>query len=555
MADDAPVVLEPGQEGLGKAGRQMTVAALVISIFLLVGKLAGYGKHMVLAHFFGNSRATDAFYTLYNAVIFNLYTKVEKLMRPTYLPQFVRVHDREGEEAAWHVASGAALLQMSTLLVIAAGLIVLARPLLRALWPELSSDAETLGVAVVMLRIMAPALVLFSLSIMPELTLHAYKRFTLPAIAEASFRTGLVLVLLAGVYLVWQPEDPTGIYAAAVAVAIGGALRLVVQLPGLASKLGMLRLMAFWRDPTIRVMMGLMVPVVAGLIFSFLRTVADTIFADRIGEGTYTCLTFGRAMTDAPLQILPLAVSFVVYPFLSQWAVQDDKARLGLTLVGMTRAMAFIFLPATFALMVLAHPIVSLLFEHGKFGAEGVDLAALALYCYAPVIVFTAVEGSICNWYFAVKDTLTPNVAGVAGVIIHVAIGWYGTFVLGGSVAAIALALTVSKSLKVAALYLLLRGKVTGVDGAAQVRWVTRVLLAVAVMAVAVWFTFGWLRGALAGWQPPIGGDKMKTLSLLSGVGLVALVVYMAGAWVFGVEEVRYAAKRVGEKVRRRSGE
>lgn len=552
MEEDAPVVPEPAQEGLGKAGRQMTVAALVISVFLLAGKLAGYAKHMLLAHFFGPTRATDAFYTLYNAVIFNLYTKIEKLMRPTYLPQFVRVHDREGEQAAWRVASGAVLLQTSALLVLAAVLIIFARPLLRALWPELSSDPETLGVAVVMLRIMAPALVLFSLSIMPELTLHAYKRFTLPAIAEAAFRTGLVLVLLAGVQLVWHPEDPTGIYAAAVAVAIGGVLRLLVQLPGLAGKLSMLRLVAFWRDPTIRVMMGLMVPVVAGLLFSFLRTVADTIFADRIGEGIYTCLTFGRAMTEAPLQVLPLAVSFVVYPFLSQWAVQDDKTRLGRTLVGMTRAMAFIFLPATFALMVLARPIVSLLFEHGKFGAEGVDLAALALYCYAPVVVFTAVEGSICNWYFAMKDTLTPNVAGIAGVILHIAIGWYGTFVLRGSVAAIALALTVSKSLKVTALYLLLRGKITGVDSAAQARWAIRVLLAVGVMAVAVWFTFGWLNAALAGWEPPLGGHKVRTLGLLSGVGLVALVVYLAGAWAFGVEEVRYAVKRADEKVRRR---
>ncbi|MCD6351262.1 MAG: oligosaccharide flippase family protein [Armatimonadetes bacterium] len=533
------------QQSLSKAGRQMTISAVVISVFLLIGKIAGYAKHMTLAHYFGGSKATDAFYTLYNAVIFNLYTKIEKLLRPTYLPEFVKVRDKEGEERAWQVASGAALMQLLALVSIAGGLVIFARPLIAAAWPELASDPRTFETSVVLLRIMAPAFVLFSLSIMPELTLHAYKRFTLPAVAEASFRTGLVLVLVGALYVLWRPGDPRAIYAAALGVAIGGSLRLFVQLPGLASKLKLLRPVAFWRDPSIAVMVGLMGPVLVGLIFSFLRTLADSMFADRMGEGTYTCLTFGRAMTDAPLQILPLAVSFVVYPFISQWAVQDDRVRMGRTLVGMSRAMVFIFLPATLAVMVLARPIISLLFEHGKFNAQDVDVAALALYCYAPVIVFLAVEGSVNKWYFALKDTLTPNIAGVAGVLIHIAIGWYSTFVLGGSVAGLALALTVSKSLKVTALYALLKGRLAGVDGRAQLVWALRTALSAAVMGAAVWATAGAVKGGLAGWQSPAGGAKVKILVLVMAVGLVGLVSYLAAAWVFGVEEVRYVVARL----------
>ncbi len=554
MDDEAIPTPESESDSLGKAGRQMTVAAVIISVFLLVGKLAGYAKHMVVAHYFGKSRVTDAFYNVYNAIIFNLYTKVENLMRPTYLPEFVHVRDREGEERAWEVASGAALMQATVLVVVATLLMVFARQLITRMWPELSSDPHTLELAVVMLRIMAPALVLFSLSIMPELTLHSYKRFTLPAVAEAAFRIGTVLVLVAALHLLWQPEDPRAIYATALGVALGGALRLIVQLPGVARWFKLLRLVAFWRDPSIRLMLGLMVPVIAGLIFSFLRTLADSVFADRIEEGAYTCLTFGRAMTDAPLQILPLAVSFVVYPFLSQWAAQDDRVKSGLTLVAMTRAMVFLFLPATVGMMVLARPIIRLLFEHGKFGAEGVDMASLALYCYAPAVVFVAVEGSVNKWYFAMKDTVVPNIVGIIGVLLHIAIGWYGTFVLGGSVAVIALAFTVSKSLKVVALYLLLWERIACVEARVQLRWALRVLLATAVMAVVVWFTEAELHGLLETWQPPVGGTKTKMLVLLGGVGAVGTGIYLLSTWLFGVQEVRYAAKRLRERVSARCG-
>ena len=511
----------------------MAIAAVVISVFLTVGKVVGYVKDMVIAYFFGAGRSTDAFYSLYNAVIFNLYTKIEKLMRPTYLPEFVKRREQEGEEAAWRLASGAALMQLAALILIAAALVVFARQIIAALWPNMAADPQTLAVAVVMLRIMAPALVFFSLSIMPELTLHAYKRFTLPAVAEASFRTGLLLVLIAGVYFIWRPDQPAAIYAAAWGVAIGGALRLFVQLPGLAGYFKLLRPVAFWRESGVRAMVSLMPPVLLGLTFSSLRVLADSMFADRITEGAYTCLSIGRKLIDAPLQILPLAVSFVVYPFISQWAVDNDRLRMARTLVGMTRAMAFIFLPASVALMVLARPTVSLLFEQGKFTADDVRLASLALYCYAPAIVFLAVEGSVNKWYFAMKDTATPNFAGVAGVIIHIAIAWFGTFVLRGSVGAIALALTVSKSLKVIVLYALLGRRLEGVDVRAEARWAGRLFLAVGTFAVLIWAISRAVAGPLSAWVPPFGGNKVRILALFAIVGSIGGVWYIAAAWIF----------------------
>ncbi|MBC7286581.1 MAG: oligosaccharide flippase family protein [Armatimonadetes bacterium] len=530
----------------------MAVAAVVISALLSIGKVVGYVRDMVIAYYFGAGAKTDAFYSLYNAVIYNLYTKVEKLMRPTYLPEFVKMRDVEGEEAAWRLASATALLQFAVLLLVATALVAFSRPIIVGLWPNMASDPETLEIAVVMLRIMAPALVFFSLSIMPEMTLHAYRRFTLPAVAEASFRTGLLLCLVAGLYLIWRPDQPTAIYAAAWAAAISGVIRLLVQLPGVARYFRYLRLVPFWREPGVRAMIRLMPPILLGLIFASLRILADSVFAGRMSSGAYTCLSIGRKLLDAPLQVLPLAVSLVVFPFVSQWAVEDDRARMAKTLVGMTRAMAFIFLPAAVMLMVLARPTVSLLFEQGRFTEEDVNRAALALYCYAPALPFQAVEGSVDKWFFALKDTATPNYAGVLTAILHIMIGAVGTFLLRGSLGVIALALTISKGIKVIALYLLLAGRLRSVDGRAQAKWAGRLALAVGTLAVIVWALSQGAWAPLSAWHPPFGGNKVRILALFALVGTVGGLWYVAAAWLFGLEEARVAAQRLGERVRSR---
>jgi hypothetical protein len=98
---------------------------------------------------------------------------------------------------------------------------------------------------------------------------------------------------------------------------------------------------------------------------------------------------------------------------------------------------------------------------------------------------------------------------------------------------------------------LLLGRRIAGVERSAQVRWGWRVLLATLGMALAVWFAAQAATGVLERWQPPVGGAKVKMLSLLVSVGVVGMLVYIGAGWVFGVEEVRYAVMRIRQKVGR----
>jgi len=266
-----------------RAGRQMSIGALIVTAFLVAGKTMGYVKEMLLSGL-GANRATDAYKIAYNGVITVIYTKVEKLLRPTYLPEFVKVRREQGEASAWQITSVMTGFQFLLLTALAALCVIFARPILLFAGPGLADSPENLERGVFMLRLMAPALLLFSLSVMPELTLHAYKKFTLPAVAEACFRMGVVVVFAALIVLVWPGRPPDAIYAAPLAVLFGSCLRFCVQLPGLRDKLRMFRFTAdVAHSPSAIAIFRLMPPVVIGLVFSTIRTIADTRFGSDIG--------------------------------------------------------------------------------------------------------------------------------------------------------------------------------------------------------------------------------------------------------------------------------
>ncbi|MFP3905135.1 MAG: lipid II flippase MurJ, partial [Armatimonadota bacterium] len=151
----------PAKDSDENAGVQMSIATLIISAFLFVGKIAGYVKDMVLSGYFGSSASTDAFYFIYNNIVFMFFSKIEKLLRPTYLPQFVKKL-KSSEAEAWRITSIIFNIHFLTIVAIVALLEIFAPNIVQLLWPNLVSTPENLAMTVGLFRLMAPALVLFS---------------------------------------------------------------------------------------------------------------------------------------------------------------------------------------------------------------------------------------------------------------------------------------------------------------------------------------------------------------------------------------------------------
>lgn len=537
-----------------QVGARMTGAVIVVSIFLFLGKVAGYVKEAIMADYWGLSGGLDAFKVVYNSVIILVYTKAEKLLRPTYLPIFVQHRDHDREDEAWRFFSTATNLSFLVLLAITALCTGFAPEIIRLGWPRMA--ASDVALAVSLLRISGAAMVLLVLSVMLEMTLHSYKRFTAPALAEATMRL-ILPVTIYGLVAAWGMAPtadspgvpPQALRAAAIGVLIGAALRLLVQLPALGRKLRNYRLTLDLRNPDVIRMLRLMPPVVVGLLASAARTFFDSRFAVDAGEGVYTALDFARKISDAPILILPLAVALVVFPYVSEWASRENREMFTRSLLSMTRVMAFIFVPMAVGVIVLALPAIQFLYQgEGAFTVEDSYMVRRALIPYAVGIPFFAVESSLDKWYFALGDTATPNYVGAVMAGLHVLIAWFGVHVLGRNVGIIALALTASKGLKVIVLYAWLRRRLEAISRSEMLSFIGRLAVATAVLVVAL------LAGERAFGGFLVDAGRLQRgiyLVLCSGVGAVA---YLIAALALRLEEVTEVIGFVRSKLLRRRG-
>ncbi|MCD6360917.1 MAG: hypothetical protein J7M38_08620 [Armatimonadetes bacterium] len=283
-----------------QTGVLMTVAVLVISFFGFLGKVAGYVKEVLIAKYWGASATVDTFKVVYNSVIFLVYSKAEKLLRPTYLPIFVKHREQGDEQRARRFFDVTTTLTFVVLAVVTGAAMLLAPGIIRLGWPELTGEFHAL--AVDLLRIAGGAMLLLVMSVMAELTLHAHKRFTIPALADACRQFALVGAIGGLIGLgIFPAGSPEGIKAAALGVLVGAALRLVVQLPALWRRLGMMRPSLDLSNPDVRRMISLMPPVVVGLLASTARTYFDSRFGTDAGEGVYAALDYARKLSDMPI--------------------------------------------------------------------------------------------------------------------------------------------------------------------------------------------------------------------------------------------------------------
>jgi len=497
----------------------------VISLFTLAGKALGFFQKLVMARLFGTGMEADAYTVAFSSIVFTFCIIPHKLMAP-FLPLFSERRNREGEIGAWAFASSVATL-LAVSMAATAALAAWGAPWLVAAASDFRCP-ETGALAVRLVRIMLPSAIFASLFSLATLALHADKRFAPPALADFLNKTVLILALLA-------LARPMGIAGAAIAVVAGSFSGLMLAAGALRRNLHMLRFSVDWTDPMLKELGRLVPPVLASILVAQIRTVLDYRFASQMGEGYASSLGYARALPDTLMLIVPFAVGIVIYPFMSDMASDKSPSRQTALFMASMKAMALIFVPVSILMIVLREPLIQLAFQRGRFNAFSVALTAQPLLYYSMGLTSLAMEIILMRFYFSLKDTATPAVVGIAGVVVHVGI----VLMLRDAMLhnSIALATTVSKTLKVAALYLLVRNRLTLTD-AGRFRFTAKLCGAAAAMLAAVLLVDSLATHLI----PSSHGARPAFLSLAVRLAMVScsgLVAFCAAAWLLKMEETR----------------
>jgi murein biosynthesis integral membrane protein MurJ len=499
------------------SARQIVKATTIVTVIALIVRGLGFVEKLLLAYFFGTGIQVDAYLIAYS-IPFSAYIVLREVVRASYLPTFLRT-ERTSEGQGWKLFGlvGTVLLLLLSGATIAG--VLLAPTLVSVAAPGFSGGQRDLTVRLT--RLVMPALLLLGLSTLTVATLHAQKRFTLPALSDASFRAGPLLFLLA----------VGNVVGMVVGVVLGALGKLAIEAFGLRRYLRQVRPTLDRHFPPGRTVGRLAAPLLFGLTFSlFIGPLVENAFASTMDEGSVAGLAYARKIVETLATILPYTLGVVLLPFSAGMAAAHDDEAMAKTLTGSVRGLALIFLPATLGLMVLREPFVRLLLERGAFDAASTQLTAWPLLFYAWALLPFALEVVVVQFHFARQDTLIPVITDVVAFALNVALILLlkPTLGLGG----IALAAAIARGLRVLALLAIFERRVPAFRLRPLRPFLGQMAMASVATLVAL-LALQSLGGGLA------GGGMVRLAAYLVCGGLVGGSTFFITAYLLRVDEVR----------------
>ncbi|MEQ8246769.1 MAG: murein biosynthesis integral membrane protein MurJ [Alphaproteobacteria bacterium] len=502
-------------------------AIATIGGFTLISRVLGFVRDILVAAILGTGLVADAFFVAFKLPNFFRRLFAEGAFNAGFVPMFSGILEREGKNAAQAFAEQALAVLLATLFVFVT-VVQIAMPLaMYGLAPGFIDEPEKFDLTVTLTRLTFPYLLFISLVSLAGGILNSIGRFA--AVAATPILLNLTLIAFLGLA---ARSFPTPGHALAWGVAVAGALQFVWVAVALTRAGFRLRLPRPRLTPRVRELLWLMLPAAVGAGVVQINLLTDVIIASLLPEGSISFLYFADRVNQLPLGVIGIAVGTALLPLLSRQVAAEDAAGAANSQNRAIEVALFLTLPATAALLVLALPIVSVLFERGAFDATASQATAYALMGYvvglpAYVLIKVLVPG-----YFARKDTKTPVriaiVAMVANLCLNLLLIWPLQHV--GLALATALAAWLNVALLAGGLY---RRGYLALDARLR-RRLTRTVAVTAVLAVVLGVAQTTLdRAGLL----EAGGLRVAALAALVVVGLV---VYGAGAHLSG-------AMRLGE--------
>jgi putative peptidoglycan lipid II flippase len=514
-----------------RSNRLNTKAAGIIGLAVMCSRLLGLLREQIFAALFGGGMAMDAFTAAFR--IPNLLRDLfaEGALSMAFVTTFSKTIARGGDEDAWRLANKVATMTASVLGLLCVVGMVFAPQLVALLAPGFDPDKAALTAHLT--RIMFPFILLVSLAALVMGMLNAKNRFGMPAMASSFFNIGSIVGGLVLGYWIDPHFGPRALIGLAFATLIGGGLQLAVQLPSLARLGYRFRPDIHWRDPGVRAILLLMGPAVIAASTTQVNVLVNSMFASTLGDGAIFWLAIAFRLMQLPLGLFGVALGTVTLPLLSRLVVAGKTLEFRSELARAIRWALLLTLPSMVGLMLLAEPIISVLYQHGKFNADQAAQAAGALRFYAIGLGGYAALKVLVNAFYALDRRKTPMLVSFAAVGLNLLFNWVFTFRLGWGHRGLAFSTGCVATFNFLLLYFLMQSQLKGLESRRLLLLLAKVALASAPLVAVCVASSHWL---LADWQHQALLPKIAALlvTVTIGAGLFA-----AGGILLHIEELK----------------
>ncbi len=490
-------------------------AAWLIASLTFASRLLGLLREFLFSHYFGTGELLSAFRIAFQAP--NLARRLfgEGALSSAMIPVLTAGIKQHGEDSSRRFVG-------TLLAILFTGLSgsVIAIELVIGLWRWVLDD-----LALQLTGLMMPYMVMICTSAVASGVLNVRGHFGLPAAAPAILNVVMIVALVGGARgfgMNGVPLMQLTCWAVLVAgltqlVATGAALRLVGFFPLFGGT---------WRDPQLRRVFEMMIPMALGLSAVQINTLMDSLIAylfvfDEHGERIGTAvLGYAQFLYQLPLGVFGISLATAIFPVLSARAAAGDKVGMGEVFERGVRTGQFIGLPSAAGLAFIATPLVATLYQHGgEFDAASTARVAPTLMCYSLGIPAYFLQHVVVRAFYAMHDSRTPARIAAFMVVLNLATNLALVFIM--EERGLALSTSICATIQGAWLIKRLRKPFPEVQWRSVARGVGRMALATAVMAL----TLGIVKigGEWLDWHKAV---RLVSL-LVTGVASYGLAAYL----------------------------
>ena len=516
----------------------------------MCSRVLGLIREQVFAGLFGAGKNLDAFLMAFRVPNLLRDLFAEGALSTAFITTFSKKIATEGDESAWRLGNKMATLAAIFMSAVTLLGIVFAPQIVYVMTGWGAWSPEKTETTILLTRIMWPFILLVSLAALVMGMLNAKNIFGAPAMASSYFNLGSIIGGIAFGYWLDPHFGTRSLIGLSIGTLIGGFWQLLAQFPSLR-RVGYKYSPDFqWRDEGVRTVLSLMGPAVIAASAVQVNVLINSGFAARVTDaaghvidGPVSWLNIAFRLMQLPLGIFGVAVGTVTLPLVSRTAALGDMAGFRSALAHAIRLVTLLTIPAAIGLIVLAEPIISVIYEHGRFTPEATRQTAAALQFYAIGLAAYSAVKVLAPAFYAIDKRYLPMLVSILSIAINFGLNWFFMFKLGLGHRGLALSTSLVALVNFLLLYIMMRQHVGRLETGRLIATLAKVAVAGAILGGICWAALRlfFLQPHLSEWK------KIIDLALTIGVGVVA---FFGSAFLLKVPEVR----ELVELVRRRLG-
>lgn len=387
------------------------VARVTFSLMIatVIAKILGFGREIVLASVYGTTMYSDVYITCMNIPVV-IFASIGSALSTTFIPMFFSIKEKEGEKEALKYTNNVFNIVVILCILLSILGLIFTENLVKIF--AIGFEGERLLIAIKFTRIIITSIIFTGLSYIMTSYLQIKNNFTVPGLISIPKNLIIIVSILLSVKY--------GPYCMIWGTLIGMSVEFIFQLPFAIKNGYRYNLYINIKDKNLKKTILLICPVLIGVAANQINIMFDRTLASTLVEGSISALNYANKLNTFVMGLFILSISAVVYPMLSKLSLNKDRSKFTKIIVNSINSIVLLVMPISVGAIVLANPIVKILFERGEFDHRATEMTAIALSMYSLGMVAYGVSDILTKVLYSLQDMKTPMINGIVTVAINI---------------------------------------------------------------------------------------------------------------------------------------